>query len=176
MSRTPRGSGESPGNVDDHWIVREAGADDLDRLVEWASAMAHETEGKVLDRATLRAGIEAGLGDASRARYFIAARRMQMAGRETVDAPAATLMLTSEWSDWRNGTWWWIQSVYVAADHRRQGGYRALHGYVARLARDTDGVIGLRLYVERDNASAQSTYASLGMTDAGYRIYEQLLA
>jgi len=161
---------------DADWIVREATLDDLDRLVEWACAMAHETEAKALDPATVRAGVEAGLRDASRARYFIAARRVQMAGRETIDAPAATLMLTSEWSDWRNGTWWWIQSVYVAPGHRRQGGYRALHAYVENAARASEGVIGLRLYVERDNANAQSTYTALGMTDAHYQIFEQPLS
>lgn len=160
---------------DSGWIVREAATDDLDRLVDWARAMALETEGKTLDTATLRRGIEAGLQDASRARYFIASRRVQVAGRETIDIAAATLMLTTEWSDWRNGLWWWIQSVYVAPEQRRLGGYRALHAHVEAAARATDGVIGLRLYVERDNTHAQATYASLGMEDAAYRVYEQLL-
>lgn len=156
------------------WQVRKATQDDLDLLVDWACAMAHETEDKALDRATVRAGIDAGLRDPSRARYFVATRRVQLAGRETIDMPAATLMLTHEWSDWRNGTWWWIQSVYVHPDHRRHGGYRALHAHVERAARATDGVIGLRLYVERDNAPAQATYAALGMHDAGYVVHERL--
>lgn len=159
---------------DPAWVVREATVDDLDRLQEWACAMAHETEGKALEAGTVRGGIEAGLRDASRARYFIASRRVQLAGRETIDIAAATLMLTTEWSDWRNGLWWWIQSVYVAPEQRRLGGYRALHAHVEAAARATDGVIGLRLYVERDNTHAQATYASLGMEDAGYRVYEQL--
>jgi ribosomal protein S18 acetylase RimI-like enzyme len=84
-------------------------------------------------------------------------------------------MLTREWSDWRNGDWWWIQSVYVAPDHRRGGVFATLYRHVEQLARDTPGVIGLRLYVEKDNAAAQRTYAALGMHDAGYAMYEQLL-
>ena len=93
-------------------------------------------------------------------------------GRETIASAAGTLMLTREWSDWRNGDWWWIQSVYVAPEHRRHGVYAALHRHVEQLARATPGVIGLRLYVEKDNAHAQRTYSALGMHDAGYRIYE----
>ena len=81
-------------------------------------------------------------------------------------------MLTSEWSDWRNGDWWWIQSVYVAPEHRRRGVYAALYRHVEALARATPGVVGLRLYVEKDNANAQRTYAALGMVDAGYAMYE----
>jgi len=108
-----------------------------------------------------------------RARYFIAMRQADVAGRETVSLPVGTLMLTDEWSDWRNGWWWWIQSVYVAPDHRRRGVYAALHRHVEALARATPGVVGLRLYVERDNARAQETYAALGMVDAGYAVFEQ---
>ena len=95
-----------------------------------------------------------------------------LAGHETVGMPVGTLMLTSEWSDWRNGDWWWIQSVYVAPEHRRRGVYAALYRHVEALARATPGVVGLRLYVEKDNASAQRTYAALGMVDAGYAMYE----
>lgn len=91
---------------------------------------------------------------------------------ETFAAPVGTLMLILEWSDWRNGDWWWIQSVYVDPGYRRRGVLSALYRHVEQLARRTDGVIGLRLYVERDNAVAQRTYAALGMSDAGYRIYE----
>ena len=81
-------------------------------------------------------------------------------------------MLTYEWSDWRNGDWWWIQSVYVAPEHRRQGVYAALYAHVLAGARANPAVCGLRLYVERDNANAQCTYETLGMVDAGYRMYE----
>ena len=152
--------------------VRPAQAADLDLLAGWAAAMAWETEHKRLDPAIVRAGVEAGLADPARARYFVAMEQALTAGRETIASAVGTLMLTREWSDWRNGEWWWIQSVYVAEEHRRRGVFAALYRHVEQLARAADGVIGLRLYVERDNANAQNTYQSLGMQDAGYRIYE----
>ena len=152
--------------------IREADPDDRDLLAQWASAMARETEHKRLDPDTIAAGIEAGLADPARARYFIAMNEVVLAGRETIAESVGTLMLTREWSDWRNGDWWWIQSVYVPEAHRRQGVFAALYRHVERLARDTPGVVGLRLYVERENGNAQRTYAALGMVDAGYRIFE----
>jgi GNAT superfamily N-acetyltransferase len=152
--------------------IRAAQAADTELLAQWASAMALETEHKQLDAATVRAGVDAGLADAAKARYFIAMHDLPVAGRETIGSAVGTLMFTREWSDWRNGDWWWIQSVYVAPEHRRQGVYRALYRHVEQLARATPGVIGLRLYVERDNQRAQQTYAALGMVDAGYRIFE----
>ena len=152
--------------------VREARGADAALIARWNAAMAMETEHKQLDPERVRAGVEAGIADPAKARYFIAMHEAVAAGRETLATPAGTLMLTREWSDWRNGEWWWIQSVYVDEGHRRQGVFAALYRHVVRLARDSDGVIGLRLYVERDNANAQHTYASLGMVDTGYRIYE----
>jgi GNAT superfamily N-acetyltransferase len=147
-------------------VVRDAVADDLQWLVDCAIAMAWETERKRLDAGIVRAGVAAALDDTSKARYFVAMRD---------DARAGTLMLTGEWSDWRNGLWWWIQSVYVEPAQRRGGVFAALYRHVETLARAASGVIGLRLYVEHANAAAQRTYAVLGMRDAGYRIYEQLL-
>jgi GNAT superfamily N-acetyltransferase len=159
--------------VDTTLRIREAHARDADLLAQWALAMAWETEHKRLDAATVRAGVGHGLADPAKARYFIAMREVAVAGRETIAEPVGTLMLTREWSDWRCGDWWWIQSVYVPEAHRRQGVFAALYHHVERLAREADGVIGLRLYVERGNEAAQRTYAALGMTDAGYRIYER---
>ena len=147
--------------------IREAIADDRDWLADCAITMALETEHKQLDPDTVRAGVAAGVADPAKARYFVA-----------VDAEGAaigTLMLTREWSDWRNGDWWWIQSVYVVPAQRRRGVFAALYRHAEALARASPGVIGLRLYVERDNAAAQRTYAALGMDDAGYRIFEALL-
>lgn len=148
-----------PGDV----RVRPATPADLDWLADGAVAMAWETEHKRLHPATVRAGIEAGLADAAKARYFVAERDGERAG---------TLMLTGEWSDWRNGEWWWIQSVFVPAAHRRRRVFAALYAHVEALARAAPGVVGLRLYVERDNAAAARTYEALGMRDAGYRLYE----
>ncbi len=152
--------------------VRDAHADDLTLLAQWAAAMALETEHKRLDPAILAAGVAAGIADPAKARYFVAMSEVLVAGDETIAASVGTLMLTREWSDWRNGDWWWIQSVYVPESHRRQGVFAALYRHVEQLARDTAGVVGLRLYVERDNENAQRTYAALGMVDAGYRIFE----
>lgn len=146
--------------------IRDATQQDLAWLVDGAVAMAWETERKRLDRDTVGAGIAAGLEDPAKARYFVALRD---------GTPAGTLMLTDEWSDWLNGLWWWIQSVYVEPAQRRGGVFAALYRHAEVQARATPGVIGLRLYVENANAAAQRTYAALGMHDAGYRIYEQLL-
>ncbi|MFD0319539.1 GNAT family N-acetyltransferase [Lysobacter gummosus] len=152
--------------------IRDAVPTDRDLIAEWMIAMALETEHKHLDPPTVHAGVEAGLADRAKARYFVAMREADVAGGETIAVPAGTLMFTHEWSDWRNGDWWWIQSVYVAPEHRRQGVYNALHGHVAALAHATKGVIGLRLYVERENIAAHSTYRSQGMGESCYAIYE----
>lgn len=152
--------------------VRDAQPGDAGLIARWNVTMAWETEHKQLDPDTVHAGVAAGLVDATRSRYFVAMRELPVAGNETIAEPVGTLMLTREWSDWRNGEWWWIQSVYVPEAHRRQGVFAALYRHVETLARASDGVIGLRLYVERDNASAQGTYGAMGMVDAGYRIFE----
>ncbi len=147
--------------------VRLAGMQDAELLAGWAQAMAMETEHKHLDADTVLKGVQAGIHDAKRARYFIA-----MSG----DVPAGTLMLTTEWSDWRNGDWWWIQSVYVHPDFRRQGVFQSLYQHVKILAEQASDACGLRLYVEHDNKTAERTYETLGMEDAGYRMMEAVLS
>jgi ribosomal protein S18 acetylase RimI-like enzyme len=129
--------------------------------------MARETEQRELDPARLTHGVEQGLADPAKGRYFVA----ELDGRV-----AGCLMVTTEWSDWRDGWFWWIQSVYVASDARGRGVYRALHDHVRVAARAAGDVVGLRLYVEKENARAQRTYQQLGMTETGYRLYEELLA
>ncbi len=151
--------------------IRPAVATDAAWLAACAIAMAQETEAKALDAQTVQAGIEAGLADPAKARYFVAMHDAR-AGADTLGVPAGTLMLTREWSDWRNGDWWWIQSVYVMPEFRRHGVFAALYHHVEALARATPGVIGLRLYVEHHNAAAQAVYARLGMRDGGYRVLE----
>ena len=143
--------------------VRPADHDDVLLMARWAAAMALETENKQLHAATVTAGIRAGLDDPQRSCYFMA----EIAGQ-----PVGTLMYTFEWSDWRNAWWWWIQSVYVAPEHRRKGVYAALYAHLRVLAESHEDVCGIRLYVERENVRAQRTYESLGMVDSGYRIYE----
>lgn len=144
--------------------IRPARAEDAGLLARWAQAMALETENKILPDAEVLPGIARGIAEPSLARYFVA---------ELDGVPAGTLMFTYEWSDWRNGLWWWIQSVYVPQEFRRRGIYRALYAHVRALADADAGVCGLRLYVEKDNHAARSTYEALGMQDTHYRIYEQ---
>jgi GNAT superfamily N-acetyltransferase len=147
--------------------IRDAVPADRDALVAFAQSMARETEDRELDTATLRAGIAAFLADPARARAFV----LECDGR-----PAATLYLTYEWSDWRNGFFWWIQSVYVAPAERRRGHYRRLHEHVRSLAARAGNVCGIRLYVERENHAAHATYRALGMHETEYRIYEEPLS
>jgi len=151
--------------------IREARMDDAALLAQWAIVMAWETEHKALDVETVARGVRAVFEQPARGRYFIAERVVD--GRV---ASVGTLMLTHEWSDWRCGDWWWIQSVYVDPAHRRSGVYRVLYEHVHALARAAPDVCGLRLYVECENANAQRTYESLGMIDAGYAMYEDEFA
>ncbi len=143
--------------------VRPATLRDLSVLVDFNAALALETEARDLDRTTLERGVAALLEDAAKGRYFVAERERAVVG---------ALCITYEWSDWRNGVFWWIQSVYVHAGARREGVYTALHRDVEARARASAGVCGLRLYVDRGNARAQSVYAALGMHESHYRFYE----
>jgi ribosomal protein S18 acetylase RimI-like enzyme len=144
-------------------LIRPARAEDAGDIARFNVAMAQETEGKALDPARLRAGVDAVFADSRHGFYLVA---------EADGANVGCLMITYEWSDWRNGQWWWLQSVYVPEKFRRRGIFRMLHAEAERRARATPGVIGLRLYVERENFNAQSTYTRLGMRDSGYRLYE----
>ena len=134
-------------------VVRDAVADDLAWLVDCAVAMAWETERKRLDADIVHAGVAAALDDASKARYFVAMRN---------DARAGTLMLTGEWSDWRNGLWWWIQSVYVEPSQRRGGVFAALYRQVEVLARPAPGASACVCTSSTATRGAR-TYAALGM-------------
>jgi GNAT superfamily N-acetyltransferase len=147
--------------------VRDAGMADLDVIVDANVAMAMESEGKILARAVVHRGVERLLRDKERGRYLVAII-VDASGGETV---VGQLMLTREWSDWRDGWWWWIQSVYVAPTWRRRGVYRALHEAVVAEADDDADVCGIRLYVEPDNETARATYRALGMVET-YRVME----
>ena len=143
--------------------VREATLDDVDALVAFQLAMAKETEGKGLDPALLRAGIAAVFQSAERGFYIVA----EVEGRSV-----AGMLVTYEWSDWRNATFWWIQSVYVDQASRRRGVYRAMHDHIFSAAKSREDVCGVRLYVERTNLVAQQTYVSLDMAKSHYDLYE----
>ena len=143
--------------------IRRGQPGDAGAVIEFNRRLAEETEGKALDAAVLAAGVAAVLADPARGLYFLAESGGEVAGQ---------LMLTFEWSDWRNGWVWWIQSVYVRADVRRRGVFRALYEHVERAARQDPGVVGLRLYAERENVAAQQTYLRMGMRWTSYQVLE----
>jgi GNAT superfamily N-acetyltransferase len=139
--------------------IRRAAPADAEVIAQFNAALARESEGKTLDDAVLLRGVRAVLADPAKGFYTLAVQ-----GGE----PVGQVLVTFEWSDWRDGWYWWIQSVYVRADARRGGVFRALFAHLKDQAMADPTVIGLRLYVERDNLRAQETYASLGMTAEPY--------
>ena len=143
--------------------IRLATQRDADTIVAYNTAMALESEGIGLDQATLRAGVAAALSDPVKAFYLLA---------EIDSLPVGQLMVTTEWSDWRNGWIWWVQSVYVKSENRRQGVYRKLYGRLQQLAAERGDVRGMRLYVMRENLVAKQTYEALGMSHSEYDLYE----
>jgi ribosomal protein S18 acetylase RimI-like enzyme len=145
--------------------IREAVVADALSISEFNARLALETEDLTLDRAKLEHGVRAALADPSKATYFLAEVDGKVAGQ---------LMVTHEWSDWRNGDIWWIQSVYVAAEFRRQGVFKALYEHVKEEARKS-AAAGIRLYVERNNLGAQQTYEKLGMSMTKYLVMEEAL-
>jgi ribosomal protein S18 acetylase RimI-like enzyme len=146
--------------------VRRASPSDVAFLVAANRALAQETEDLRLDAAVLERGVRALFARPALGFYLVAEPADGAAG------PVASLLVTSEWSDWRAGTFWWIQSVYVVPAWRRRGVYARMHAEVQALAAQDGGVCGLRLYVERDNRAAQRTYEALGMTPTRYLMYE----
>jgi GNAT superfamily N-acetyltransferase len=144
--------------------IRDATPADQEFIARGNEAMALETEHLQLDPQVVRLGVGAALKDPAHGRYFIAEDASGTAVGQT--------MVTYEWSDWRNGQFWWFQSVYVVPAARRQGVFKAMYDHVESLARSTPGVIGLRLYVEGDNERAQRTYARCGMSPRDYRFME----
>jgi GNAT superfamily N-acetyltransferase len=143
-------------------VIRAASLADTDNLVAWNAAMAWDTEQKKLDGALLRRGVEGVFADARRGFYLVAERDGVAVG---------SLLVTYEWSDWRCGDFWWVQSVYVVPAARRGGVFRALYDEVKRRSQDA-GAVGLRLYVETENERAQRTYEGMGMKRCDYAMYE----
>lgn len=145
--------------------IRRGESRDTAVLTSFNMAMAEETEDLKLLPEVITAGVAAILADPARGFYLIA---------ESAGAVAGALMVTSEWSDWRDGYFWWIQSVYVRPELRRHGIYRSLHEHLREMAQNQANICGLRLYVERNNQRAQETYARLGMRETHYLLYEEL--
>ena len=146
--------------------IRNAQKHDIDALIGFNEAMAFETEGKKLFTGTLRKGVEAVFDDPRKGFYVVAEDNGNAIGG---------LMVTFEWSDWRDGWFWWIQSVYVNPDYRGKGIYSRLYDFVKSKARDAGGVCGFRLYVEKENVNAQHIYEKVGMEETYYLMYEEKL-
>ena len=145
--------------------IRMAEERDIDVLTHFNQCIARETEGIELIKEQLAAGIRRLISDPSKGFYIVYEIESRVVG---------CLMITKEWSDWRNGDFWWIQSVYVDKDFRRKGIYRSMYAYVQQLAELLPEVCGFRLYVEQHNQQAQATYQGLGMQKTHYLLFEQL--
>lgn len=143
--------------------IRRATMSDLDSLVTFNQGIARETEGRELPTDVLTEGVRRVLNDSGLGFYLVAVQDEKVAG---------CLMVTFEWSDWRNAMFWWVQSVYVCDEYRRQGVYRRLYENVRELAAE-ENVCGFRLYVEKENAVAKRTYESLGMKQSMYDMFEE---
>ena len=147
-------------------VVRNAREQDLRALADFNIAMARETENKTLSPSNVKAGMKAVIRQPDHGFYLVAELNGQVAG---------SLLVTKEWSDWRNGVFWWIQSVYVPPGFRKRGIYRALYDAVKARAKSNPEVCGFRLYVAQNNRAAMSVYSRLGMSKTEYRIYEESL-
>jgi GNAT superfamily N-acetyltransferase len=143
--------------------ARLAAPSDVSIIAEFNAAMAKETEGIELNRERLRKGVEALFADPSKGLYCIAESNGKIAGQ---------LMITYEWSDWRNADFWWIQSVYVRPEYRKHGVFHALYRFIETTARTRGDVCGVRLYVDQSNERAQQTYKALGMKCSHYQMME----
>ena len=144
--------------------IRLAQLSDAEDIATFNQIMAKETEEKVLLPDVVLAGVYTLLKNPSQGFYIVAEIDFKVVG---------CLMITKEWSDWRNGVFWWIQSVFVKKEYRRCGIYRSMYQFIKELANDKEDVCGFRLYVEQDNNIAQETYRVLGMTQLPYLMFEE---
>lgn len=149
--------------MDFKYKIDVATPEDTETLVNFQLAMAKESEGTELDYGTVREGIKEGIADDSKATYLVA--------RDVQGQPIGMLMLTTEWSDWNDCNYYWIQSVYVAPEHRHNGVFHELFDFAKAIA-ESEGAGALRLYVDKNNTSAQKVYQSLGMHESHYLMYE----
>jgi len=143
--------------------IRKAENSDRDPIARFQVAMALETEQYDLDLFTVQNGVNAVLTNDTLGAYYVAIVENEVVG---------SLLTTYEWSDWRNGTVLWIQSVYVDSSYRQRGIYAALYSYVKRLVASNDSLVGIRLYVDESNKKAMEVYARLGMDGEHYRVFE----
>lgn len=143
--------------------IRKAKIEDLETIVKFNYNLAKETEDKELDLEILTKGVRAILNDSTKGQYYVYVIDNKVIGQ---------IMHTYEWSDWRNGMFLWVQSVYVDAEYRRKGIFKELYNYVKNICDEDDGITGIRLYVEKENFNAKATYKSLGMEECNYHMYE----
>lgn len=143
--------------------IRKANKADLDTLVEFQRRLALETENLQLDTSIVRKGMEALFADANKGFYFVA---------EDKGKVVACHMITFEWSDWRNGMVWWLQSVYVLEEYRKAGVFRLMYDNLIGIIRNDPSLVGLRLYVDKTNVRAQKVYAAMGMNGEHYTVFE----
>ncbi len=146
--------------------IRTANFEDVGSLVEFNQAMALETEGKRLETSVLQSGVEAVLNNEKKGFYVVAEDENKIIGG---------LMVTFEWSDWRNSWFWWIQSVYILPEARGRKIYSRLYDFVKEKAVKRDDVCGFRLYVEKENVNAQKVYEKVGMEVSHYLMYEEMI-
>ena len=149
-------------------IVRQATSSDITAIAKFNQAMALETEDKILVSETIEAGVTRMIQQPALGFYLVAEIETE---NGTIEV-CGCLGITYEWSDWRNGLFWWIQSVFIQKNHRRRGVFGKLYEHVTSLAREQKDVCGIRLYVERDNTNAQKTYHTLGMVETEYNLLE----
>ena len=144
--------------------IRDARPEDADVIADFNLRIARETEAIALKPETVARGVRAVLADPAKGRYFVA---------EADGAVVGQLMITHEWSDWRNGDIWWVQSVYVRPEHRKKGAFKALYRHAEQEAKAV-GAVGIRLYVDADNHNAQNAYLRLGMKLSNYQVMERM--
>lgn len=143
--------------------IRKANLNDVETIAKFNYNLAYETENKELNMDVLRKGVENLIKDNSKGQYYVYTIDEKIVGQ---------IMYTYEWSDWRNKTFLWVQSVYVDKEHRKKGVFKSLYNHVKSFCDNDDSIAGIRLYVEKQNKNAQSTYKSLGMTECEYDMYE----
>jgi len=146
--------------------VRLANRSDYSQIIEFNKSMALETENIILNNDQISDGVIAVFEDPNLGRYLIATKHEQIVGG---------LLLTSEWSDWHNKFYWWIQSVYIKPESRRKGVYKALYEYVCRSAKERGDVYAIRLYVDINNQRARQVYQNLGMNKSNYDMFEEVI-
>jgi ribosomal protein S18 acetylase RimI-like enzyme len=149
--------------MDNEIVVRLAERNDASVIADFNISMALETEGKELSVDVVRQGV-LGLFDKPEYGFYVVA--------EFGGEIAGSLMITYEWSDWRSGLFWWIQSVYVRGEFRQKGVFRKMYDFLKERATQQTDICGFRLYVEKSNTIAQSTYEKTGLCEIYYRVYE----